>query len=154
GQALPIASGSMRLAHSSNVLEHVPCPMEMLSEMARVLEPDVGVGYVTFTNWHSPWGGHETSPWHYLGGDRAGRRYERRNGHAPKNEYGKSLFRLTIADVLRWFDARADLEVLWAGPRYLPEWSRGIVKVPGVREVVTWNLVVVFRRHATGSSSP
>lgn len=154
GQALPIATGSVQLAHSSNVLEHVPNPSDMLSEMARVLEPERGIGYMTFTNWYSPWGGHETSPWHYLGGQRAVRRFEKRTGQAPKNEFGKSLFPLHISDVLRWFEAREDLEVVWVGPRYLPEWARAIVRVPGAREVVTWNLVVVFRRRAPKAAQP
>ena len=75
-------------------------------------------------------------------------RFEKRNGRRPKNEFGKSLFPLHISEVLDWFAGRDDLEVLWVGPRYLPEWMRSIVSVPGVREVVTWNLVVVFRRRA------
>jgi SAM-dependent methyltransferase len=146
GQALPIASGSVDLAHSSNVLEHVPDPWSMLSEMARVLRTDTGVAYLAFTNWYSPWGGHETSPWHYLGGHRAARRYRRRHGSAPKNEYGVSLYRLHIAEVMRWFDRQPDVEVLVARPRYLPSWCRGLVRVPAVREVLTWNLEVIFRR--------
>ena len=56
-----------------------------------------------------------------------------------------SLYRLDIADVLKWFAARDDLDVLWVGPRYLPEWMRWVDKVPGIREVITWNLVVIFR---------
>ena len=59
----------------------------------------------------------------------------------------RSLHPLNIADVMQWFEDRTDLEVLWAGPRYWPTWARTIVRVPGVREVVTWNLVVIFRRH-------
>lgn len=148
GQSLPVATGSVQLAHSSNVLEHVPRPDHMLEEMARVIEPGRGVAYLTFTNWYSPWGGHETSPWHYLGGERAVRRYEKRHGCAPKNEYGKSLFPLHIADVLGWFEARRDIEILRVGPRYLPSWARRVVQVPGAREVLTWNLVVVFRRRS------
>ena len=146
GQALPMRDGAATLVHSSNVLEHVPDWKAMLSEMVRVLEPGRGIGYLTFTNWYSPWGGHETSPWHYFGGRRAVERFKRKTGADPKNEYGVSLFRLHISEVLRWFDDRPDVEVLWVGPRYLPEWMRWIVRVPAVREVVTWNLAVVFRR--------
>jgi SAM-dependent methyltransferase len=148
GQSLPLRTGSARLVLSSNVLEHVPDWQAMLAEMVRVLEPGTGLGYLTFTNWYSPWGGHETSPWHYLGGKHAVDRYQRRYGKRPKNEYGVSLHRLHITQVLRWFRERSDIEVVWVGPRYLPEWMRWIVKVPIVREVVTWNLVVVFRRRA------
>ncbi len=145
GQALPMRDGAAALVHSSNVLEHVPDWEAMLSEMVRVLEPG-GIGYLTFTNWYSPWGGHETSPWHFLGGRRAVDRYRRKYGTDPKNEYGVSLFRLHISDVLGWFEHRTDVEVLWVGPRYLPDWMRWIVRVPVLREVVTWNLAVVFRR--------
>jgi glycosyltransferase involved in cell wall biosynthesis/SAM-dependent methyltransferase len=148
GQALPLRDGCVRLVLSSNVLEHVPNWESMLSEMVRVLEPGRGLGYLTLTNWYSPWGGHETSPWHYLGGRRAVERYTRRYGRRPKNEFGVSLYRLHIAQVMRWFRERSDVEVCWVGPRYLPEWMRWIVRVPLVREVLTWNLVVVFRRRA------
>jgi SAM-dependent methyltransferase len=145
-QALPLRDGSLRIVYSSNVLEHVPVWRSMLSEMVRVLEPETGLGYLTFTNWYSPWGGHETSPWHYLGGRKAVERYERKYGKPPKNEYGVSLYRLHIREVLDWFNERDDLDILWVGPRYMPEWMRWIEHVPGVREVVTWNLVVIFRR--------
>jgi glycosyltransferase involved in cell wall biosynthesis/ubiquinone/menaquinone biosynthesis C-methylase UbiE len=153
GQALPLRTGAAQLVLSSNVLEHVPDWESMLGEMVRVLEPGAGLGYLTFTNWYSPWGGHETSPWHYLGGRRAVARYERKYGRRPKNEFGVSLHRLHISQVLRWFAARPDVEVLWVGPRYLPEWSRWIVRVPVVREIVTWNLVVVFRRRPPAAAA-
>lgn len=146
GQALPFRDGSVQIVHSSNVLEHVPNWPAMLSEMLRILEPRTGLGYLTFTPWYSPWGGHETSPWHYLGGERAVARYQRKTGQRPKNEYGTSLYRLTVNDVQGWFAHRDDLEVLWVGPRYWPEWARPLVKVPAVREVAAWNVVVVFRR--------
>lgn len=146
GCRLPIASASADLYHSSNVLEHVPTPEPMLEEMVRVLRPGSGTAFLSFTNWLSPWGGHETSPWHYLGGHRAARRYERRRGRAPKNRFGTTLFPVAVADVLAWLDRRGDIDVLWAGPRYLPEWLRWIIRVPWVREVATWNLAVVLRR--------
>ncbi len=152
GQSLPLRTGCAQIVHSSNVLEHVPDWEAMLAEMCRVLEPERGVGYLNFTNWFSPWGGHETSPYHLLGGRRAVERYTRKYGVPPKNEFGVSLFRLDIAQVLRWFRNRHDIEVLWVGPRYLPEWMRWIAHTPAVRELVTWNLVIVFRRH--GAAEP
>ncbi len=145
-QCLSLRDDAARLVHSSNVLEHVPDWRAMLSEMVRILDPSEGLGYLTFTNWLSPWGGHETSPWHYMGGDRAVERYVRKHGRRPKNEFGTSLYRLDIKEVLAWFEQRNDVEVLWVGPRYLPEWMRWIEKVRGVREIITWNLVVVFRK--------
>ena len=146
GRRLPIASGVVELYHTSNVLEHVPDPAPMLEEMMRVLRPRRGIAFVSFTNWFSPWGGHETSPWHYLGGGYANRRYERRHRRPPKNRYGTTLYRLDIADVLGWLRGRDDVELVWVGPRYLPGWLRWIIAVPGLREVMAWNLAVILRR--------
>jgi glycosyltransferase involved in cell wall biosynthesis/SAM-dependent methyltransferase len=145
-RALPLRDGSMRIVHSSNVLEHVPEWQRMLSEMVRVLEPELGLGYLTFTNWYSPWGGHETSPYHYLGGQRAVQRYQRRYGRRPKNEFGVSLFRVDIREVVEWFTARDDVEIAWLGPRYWPRWMSWLSRVNGVREIASWNTVVIFRR--------
>lgn len=146
GQRLPLRDGCAGIVHSSNVLEHVPDWRAMLDEMVRVLEPNRGIGYLTLTNWLSPWGGHETSPWHYLGGQRAVDRYSRKYGTVPKNQFGVSLFPLRISEVLAWFNDRTDVKMLWEGSRYLPDWTRWIVRVPGAREIVTWNLALVFRR--------
>jgi SAM-dependent methyltransferase len=145
GQSLPIRSQVADLVHSSNVLEHVPQPFNLLREMVRITRPG-GLGYLSFTPWLSPWGGHETSPWHYLGGRRAVERYERRTGNLPKNEYGVSLFHLNLAPVRAWFANQRDVEVLWVGPRYWPPEFRSLSKVPVVGEVLTWNLLVIFRR--------
>ncbi len=91
----------MDIAYSSNVLEHVPDPERMAEEMLRVTRPG-GLVVLSYTLWLSPWGGHETSPWHYLGGERAARRYERRHGKRPKNRYGESLFPLSGGRMMRW----------------------------------------------------
>ncbi len=145
GLNLPFADATFDVSHSSNVLEHVTEPRRFLDEMVRVIRPG-GVMFLAFTNWLSPFGGHETSPWHFLGGERAADRYERKHGEAPKNRYGSSLFRLDIADVLPWVRNRDDADLLDAFPRYYPRWTKPLVSVPGVREVATWNLVVVLRR--------
>jgi SAM-dependent methyltransferase len=151
GCALPCATGSVDISYSSNVLEHVVSHQRMLEEMVRVVSPG-GVIYLTFTNWLSPWGGHETSPWHYLGGEWAAQRYERKTGAPAKNRYGVSLFRLSVAEVLGWCEKCPDVVVLDAFPRYYPRWSKWLVRVPGLREFLTWNLVVVMRRKSTAAS--
>ncbi len=73
-------------------------------------------------------------------------RYSRKYGMVPKNQFGVSLFPLRISEVRAWFSERTDVEMLWEGSRYLPDWTRWIVRVPGAREIVTWNLALVFRR--------
>ena len=145
GLSLPFADSAFDISHSSNVIEHVVDPKALFDEMLRVVRPG-GLMFLAFTNWLSPFGGHETSPWHYLGGTWAAERYERKLGYAPKNRFGTSLFRLDIAEVLKWAKGTPQAEFLDAFPRYYPSWTRGIITIPGVRELVTWNLVVVLRR--------
>lgn len=144
GMALPFKTGSVDVCYSSNVLEHVPRPWAMADEMVRVTRPG-GVVVISYTLWFGPWGGHETSPWHYLGGARAARRYAKRHGHEPKNVFGVSLFRVTAADGLRWARSQSDAVLLAAVPRYLPWWASAVVRIPGLRELVTWNLLLVMR---------
>ena len=145
GMQLPFADGSFDVTYSSNVLEHVPDPWVMADEMVRVTRPG-GLVFCSYTLWWGPWGGHETAPWHYLGGHRAARRYAREHGHPPKNVFGSSLFAVTAAAGLRWARSQPDVEVLALVPRYLPRWAWWVLRVPLVREVVTWNLAIVLRR--------
>ena len=145
GMALPVKDGVVDLCYSSNVLEHVPRPWHMAEELLRVTRPG-GIVFCSFTIWLSPWGGHETAPWHYLGGDRAARRYERRTGRPPKNRYGTSLFAVSVADALRWARRTRRGALMAAFPRYHPWWAHGVVRVPVMRELMTWNLVMVLRR--------
>ena len=145
GMRLPFADGCVDVCYSSNVLEHVPDPWVMAREMVRVTRPG-GLVFISYTTWFGPWGGHETAPWHLLGGRRARRRYLARNGHEPKNRFGESLFAVTVADGLRWARTQQGAQVVHVLPRYNPWWSRWLLRVPGLREVVTWNLVVVLRR--------
>lgn len=142
---MPFADGSFDITFSSNVLEHVPDSWMMADEMVRVTRPG-GIVYLSFTNWLSPWGGHETSPWHYLGGEQAARRYEARAGTPAKNRFGVSLFAVSVGDALRWARGATDARLIRAVPRYHPWWARWVVEVPGVREVVTWNLVLILEK--------
>ena len=145
GLRLPLGTGAVDVTFSSNVLEHVREPGAFGDELVRVTRPG-GYVFLSYTNWLSPWGGHETSPFHYLGGQRAIDRYTRHYGRAPKNRVGTNLFRVSVADGLRWARRQPDAELLDARPRYYPRWARHVVAVPGLREVATWNLLLVLRR--------
>jgi len=145
GYWLPVRDGAADVVFSSNVLEHVRDPMGLIEEMIRATRPG-GLVYLAYTNWYSPWGGHEMSPWHYLGPGFAERRYIKRYQRKPKNQYGVSLFPLHIGPVLRALQARTDIEVVAARPRYYPRWCGFLVRLPGLREVVTWNLMLILRR--------
>lgn len=142
---LPLRDGSVDIVFSSNLLEHVRDPERAADEMARVARPG-GVLVLCYTNWLSPWGGHETSPFHWLGGQRAVRRYERRHGRRPKNIVDHNLFRISVAQMVRWARSRDDADVVMLRPRYLPPALGWIVRVPLLRELVTWNLLLVLRK--------
>ncbi len=152
GMRLPVGADAVDVCFASNVLEHVRDPARMLAEMIRVTRPG-GVIYLAFTNWYSPWGGHELAPWHYLGASFAERRYTRRKHSAPKNKPGTGLFPVHVGPTLRGIRARGDVVVLDAVPRYYPRWTRFVLAVPGLREVVTWNLLLVLRPVPAQSSS-
>jgi SAM-dependent methyltransferase len=146
GEELPIRTGSVDVCYSSNVLEHVRHPVRMSDEMVRVTKPG-GLVFLSFTPWLSPWGGHETAPWHYLGGHRARRRYRKRNGVEPKNKFGESLFVASAGAALKWARACPDAELIAALPRYHPWWAAWVAHVPGLREFASWNIVLVLRKH-------
>lgn len=145
GMQLPFRGQAFDLTFSSNVLEHVPDPWRLADEMVRVTRPG-GLVYLSYTNWLSPWGGHETAPWHYLGGRRAADRYAAKSGKRPKNDFGVSLFAVGVGDALAWAQRQPDAGVVAAFPRYHPRWARWVVRVPAMRELVTWNLVLLLRR--------
>ncbi|MGK5632760.1 class I SAM-dependent methyltransferase [Streptomyces sp. URMC 123] len=145
GYLLPLPDAVADVCFSSNVLEHVADPQTFLSEMVRVTRPG-GLLYVSFTNWLSPWGGHEMAPWHYLGAERARRHYQRRTGRHPKHTLGENLFPLHVGATLRQVRARRDVSVLCARSRYWPLWPGAVTRVPGLREIATWNLLLILRR--------
>src|SRR3984957_10265689 len=129
GYCLPFADSAAEVCFSSNVLEHVADPQAFITEMLRVTKPN-GIVYVSFTNWYSPWGGHEMAPWHYLGGQWSARRYRRRTGSRPIRQFGQSLFPVHVGPLLRWADHSNQVEIVEAIPRYYPSWCAWVVRVP------------------------
>ncbi|MFD6415407.1 class I SAM-dependent methyltransferase [Streptomyces sp. NPDC060194] len=145
GYLLPLADGVADVTFSSNVLEHVDDPQTFLSEMVRVTRPG-GLIYVSFTNWYSPWGGHEWAPWHYLGAERARNRYRRKTGREAKHRLGDNLFTIHVGTTLRQVRARPDVRVVAARSRYWPFLAGVVTRVPLLREFATWNLLLILRR--------
>lgn len=153
GFQLPFADATADVAFSSNVLEHVENHQSFISELVRVTKPN-GLIYLSFTNWYSPWGGHETAPWHYLGGEWAGRRYRKQTGSEPIHQFGESLFPVHVGPLLRWIDRWNRVEVMEAVPRYYPSWCNWLVRVPVLREIATWNLLLLLRKRPSADCNP
>jgi hypothetical protein len=55
---------------------------------------------------------------------------------------------------LRWARSRPDVHLVAALPRYHPWWAHWVVSVPLLREVVSWNLVLVLRKCAADRPEP
>jgi SAM-dependent methyltransferase len=141
GMALPFADASVDICLSSNVAEHVPQPWRLGREMLRVTRPG-GLAVLSYTVWLGPFGGHEMGLSHYLGGTRAAERYTRKHGHRPKNDYGSSLFAVSVSDGLDW--AASSGALVAAFPRYHPRWAWWMTRVPMMREFLVSNLVLVL----------
>lgn len=145
GSALPIRSDSFEVVHTSNVLEHVASVSDFLDEAVRVTKRS-GIVFVSFTVWLSPWGGHETSPWHLLGGERAAQRYQRKYGRPPKNRFQESLFPVYVSGFERLLRNRSDISVVESFPRYYPSWASFLSRIPVLREFATWNFAAILSK--------
>ncbi|MGE5694443.1 MAG: class I SAM-dependent methyltransferase [Candidatus Sericytochromatia bacterium] len=141
GMALPFPDNTADITLSSNVAEHVRYPWRLGDELLRVTRPG-GLVVLSYTVWLGPFGGHEMGLTHYLGGARAARLYTRSHGHRPKNDYGSSLFAVSVAEGLRW--ARETRALVAAFPRYHPRWAWWMTSVPLLREFAVSNLVLVL----------
>ncbi len=141
---LPLGDASADGVFCSNLLEHTPDAAPVLAEIDRVLRPG-GWGYISWTNWYSPWGGHDMSPYHLLGPRLGPRLYVRRHGQPRKNPYGAGLWACHIGPTLRLLRGHDRLIVERVEPRYWPQLAF-ITKIPGVRELLTWNCVIRVRK--------
>lgn len=141
---LPFEDGSIDGVFCSNLLEHAPDTEGIIREIERVLKPG-GWGYISWTNWYSPWGGHDMTPYHFLGPSRGPALYEKRKGLPRKNRYGEALFAVHVGPTIRLVESMPGLQVERTEPRYWP-WAPWITKIPGLRELITWNCVIRVRK--------
>lgn len=136
--------GRFDLVICSNVLEHISRPERFLKSVDCLLEPG-GKLYLSWTNWLSPWGGHEYSPFHYLGPRRGHLVFDRVVKRPRKHTPYENLFPTGIGSTLRMVRDNRNLAVREIAPRYYPELAF-IMRLPVLREFLTWNCVLLLER--------
>lgn len=143
---LPVRTASVDGVFCSNMLEHTPDTAGVLAEIERVLRPG-GWAWISWTNWYSPWGGHEITPFHYLGPRWGLVAHTRLRGRPTKNIPGEGLFPVHIGQVLRLLRGLSALRILRVEPRYYPS-QRWLMRIPLLREVAAWNCLILIERNA------
>ncbi len=143
---LPFPDGAFDGVFSSNLVEHVPDVGPLFDEIQRVVKVG-GWAWVSWTNWYSPWGGHFITPFHYLGPKLGYRVHVKLRGEPPRNRVYDGLWPQHIGSTIRAAQARDGLEIRSAVPRYYPS-QKWIMKVPGLREVASWNCLLTLDRVA------
>jgi SAM-dependent methyltransferase len=138
--------GFYDLVICSNVLEHISEPDRFILSLDRLLEPG-GRLYLSWTNWLSPWGGHEFSPFHYLGRRRGHLIYDRLVKRPRKHTPYKNLFPTAIGSTLKTIAENPRLKVLCVVPRYYPE-LEFLMRAPVLREFLAWNCVILLEKSA------
>ena len=136
--------GTYDLVICSNVLEHIPRPAKLIDSIDWVLNPG-GKLYLSWTNWLSPWGGQDYSPFHYLGPRRGHLVYDKVvRGPRTHTPY-VSLFPTSIGGTLRMLHKNQNLRIVRVLPRYYPELGF-ITRIPFVREFLTINCLILVKR--------
>jgi SAM-dependent methyltransferase len=134
--------GRYDLVILSNVLEHLAKPERVLNAIQHLLNGG-GRFYLSWTNWLSPWGGHEFSPYHYLGPRLGCRVYDRLIGKPRQHILYESLFPTYIGSVLRTIRGNSQVRIARMIPRYYPELAF-LVRLPVIREFLTWNCAMLI----------
>jgi SAM-dependent methyltransferase len=136
--------GKFDLVICSNVLEHLPDPARFLFSVDTLLN-ETGCIYLSWTNWLSPWGGHEFSPFHYLGPKYGHLVYDRWTGKARKHTPFVNLYPTSVGSILKILQSNARLQLVACTPRYYTELSL-LAAIPGLREFLCWNCALLLRR--------
>lgn len=141
------ALGEYDLVICSNVLEHLAKPRQFLDSAHRILSPK-GMLYLSWTNWLSPWGGHEFSPFHYLGTRRGHLIYDKLTKRKRKHTPFENLYPTYIGEVMSMIRRSPGLVLRRAAPRYYTEFAF-LVRIPVLREFLTWNCALLIGRKAS-----
>lgn len=136
---LPFEAGRFPLVFCASLIEHVPDPVRLLTEIKRVLSPE-GVAYLSFPPFYSPVGGHQFKPYHLLG-ERWALRLTRHKADSFATACGDwGLYPLTIRRA-RQHIAEAGLEIRHESTRFLPF---NLARIPWLGESLTWHVQFVL----------
>jgi SAM-dependent methyltransferase len=162
GNALhvPLRSESMEVVFCASLIEHVREPEALLWEIKRILRPGC-MAYVSFPPYYSPPGGHEFTPYHYLGERLALRLVPRKRAVAGwvRTMYtandeatsfndlyaGWGLYRMTIGKMRRLI-AQTGFTCLDMSTRYLPV---SAIRWPVLNELLTWHAQFLLQKPTT-----
>lgn len=137
--------GRFDLVLCSNLIEHLPNLDAFIDEIPSVLKPG-GAMYLSWTNWFSPWGGHDFSPWHYFGTYLGPRIYDLIHGKGMRDHFPYAgLWPTHIGSTLRKIAKHPKLKVVAVAPRYYTEHA-WLMKIPILREFLAWNCAVLIQR--------
>lgn len=141
--------GQYDLVIFSNVLEHLAKPERLISEIAKLLKP-TGRLYLSWTNWLSPFGGHDFAPFHYLGPKFGRWVHHKLTGRWSDHVPYAGLYPTYIGDVLKQIRAEPSLKVIRMTPRYYTEFPF-LLRIPVAREFLAWNCAILLEK---SKSSP
>jgi SAM-dependent methyltransferase len=154
---MPFGQDQFDFIFCASLIEHVPDPLRLLQEIERNLKPG-GIAYVSFPPYYSPKGGHEFSPFHYLGEKIAIRLVSRKDkvpawvaDHYHYQEQTESfanlyqgwgLYRMTIRK-FRKLIRYTNLEMINMSTRYL---TVSVIRWPVIGELFTWHAQFLLRK--------
>lgn len=136
--------GRFDLAICSNVFEHLSKPDRLLASIDSLLVPG-GKFYLSWTNWLSPYGGHEFAPYHYLGPKLGYSVFTKVSKKGSQHVPFQNLFPTYIGRTLSRIRRNPNLRILRMSPRYYPEFSF-IMHFPIFREFFAWNCALLIEK--------
>lgn len=134
--------GEYDLVICSNVFEHLARPDKFLAQCTSMLAKN-GRLYLSWTNWLSPFGGHDYALYHYFG-PRFGRWMKFKltgkwSFHVPY----AGLYPTYIGPTIRKLKQSPTVKILKMASRYYTEFSF-VVRIPLLREFLAWNCALLI----------
>lgn len=136
--------GTYDLVICSNVIEHLRQPETLIAAFPELLS-DRGRVYLSWTNWLSPWGGHDFSPFHYFGPELGPALWDRVVRRPRLLKPGENLYVTHIGRTLRFIRRQPRLRVAAMAPRYYTELAF-LMRLPLVREFLAWNCALLIEK--------